>query len=145
MGRVGLLLGTIGFCLGVLLAWFPQGHPINYPFAIPITIGGCMQILAQYNGYKAIREFQSIKQQLEASTGSKSLSLSERNKLEDAKTAALRRHVGNMISLFIMACGIPAIIRLCGDGQQVLLLIMAIGGMNYYANRYMTHYFHSTS
>eukprot|EP00978_Attheya_sp_CCMP212_P002037 scaffold4181_cov31-Attheya_sp.AAC.2 len=68
----------------------------------------------------------------------------EKKSLEEQKEAALKTHIGYMLNLFVMACSIPAGIRLAGsiagseDGLLPTILIIAIVfGLQSIANRYM--------
>jgi len=61
IGRVGLILGVLGFTFGAYLAWCPVE---DYSFSIPITIGGILQVNAQRIGYAAIQEYKALAKRL---------------------------------------------------------------------------------
>lgn len=113
LGRIGLLSGILSFSLGAILAWGRLGQPgITLGFALPITIGGCFQLQAELAGYKAIKRFHSETDEV-------------------TKRKYLRVHIGNMLSLFVMACCIPAVIRLAevlipGDNGWTLVAIIGL-------------------
>lgn len=93
LGRLGLVAGLVSFTIGAVLAWSRLGQSTTLGFSIPITIGGLLQVHAQVQGYRAIRQYQ---------------------KMEDGpeRQSVLRLHIGYMVSLFLLACGVPAAIRL---------------------------------
>ena len=109
IGRIGLVLGIMGFITGAILVWFIYDHTENWGFSIGITFGGIQQMVAQYRGYKAIQSFQNIK--LRISSGEYN-SEEKLIALQDEKDKQLSLHIENMVVLFIMACGIPALIRI---------------------------------
>jgi hypothetical protein len=145
IGRLGLISGIVSFSLGAYLAW---SRLTNDPsvvggttlgFAIPITIGGILQLICEVKGFRAIREFKQIKMQLAENS-----SLDELKSLKDRQGAALGKHIGYMLSLFVMACSIPAGIRLSEritgrkDGMILTAVILGIiFGLNLIASRYV--------
>jgi hypothetical protein len=150
MGRLGLVAGTIGFAIGAVLAWSRLGQDgIGLSFVVPITIGGIGQMWAQYYGYVAIRRYQSLKREIANKCASHERQTAtctrEQNELHEQETQALqveqrealRYHIENMISLFVLACGIPAGVRfgelLSGakDGLPTTLAILAVIGVLY--------------
>jgi hypothetical protein len=99
VGRIALILGIVGFCTGLILA---ARKIANDPvFAIGITIGGVAQMVCQYYGYVSIKRYQTLRDETERSSSQSA-----------EMQTALEGHVANMISLFVQACGIPALIRL---------------------------------
>jgi hypothetical protein len=149
MGRLGLLAGTISFVVGAFLAWSRLGYTgvggTTLAFSLPITIGGILQLQAQYRGYLAIRRYQRLKHEIALKLSTlESHSTNETNtrlaqEVQDLaieQRKALRLHIGNMISLFAAACGTPAGIRLAelitgghGGIPTVLAILAMIGVM----------------
>ncbi|CAB9501238.1 expressed unknown protein [Seminavis robusta] len=147
IGRLGLVSGVVSFVLGAYLAWSRlTSDPTTVGgttlgFAIPITIGGLLQILSEVKGFRAIREYKRIRQQLEATT-----SLTDMKELEEKKYAAICTHIGWMVSLFVMACSVPAGMRLAStiagreDGVLATVLIFSIiFVLSAIATRYVEH------
>jgi hypothetical protein len=147
MGRLGLLAGTLSFVVGAFLAWSRLGYTgvggTTLAFSLPITIGGIAQLQAQYNGYMAIRRYQRLKDEIAlklstlepiSTNETKTRHTQEIQDLAIQQRKALRLHIGNMISLFAAACGIPAGIRLAElitggrDGISTVLAILAAIG-----------------
>ena len=99
-------------------------------FAIPITIGGLLQIMCQVQGYRYIREFQRLRRLQREQP--QTVSNDEVQSLQEAKDNALGNHIGYMVNLFVMACSIPAGIRLASlltgkpDGVSTIAAIVAI-------------------
>jgi len=119
IGRLGYILGTVGFGTGLVLTW--SRIALKDPgFSIGITIGGVLQMVSQWNGYKAI------------------LAWRKATKPNDHEVQ-IRKHIGNMVSLFSMACGIPAAIRLSQAvaGDNPLVLVGFIFSSNWMATKYM--------
>jgi hypothetical protein len=158
VGRIGLIAGIISFSLGAYLAWSRYGLETvggtTLAFALPITIGGIAQLSAQYYGYIAIRQYKSIAQEVQnkirhtdenlLTKEHKDDSDHDLNRLRVAQRSALRKHVGNMVSLFVSACGIPAGIRLAelvtggNDGiATVAAILLVIGVLSWIGIRYM--------
>lgn len=146
IGRLGLLTGIIGFSLGTYLTWsrLTMGGgaeavegSTTLGFSIPITIGGILQIICELRGFRAIRHYKSLRTMIEQLqlTGRSTCDYGdELRKLREAQDGALRSHIDNMLSLFVMACGIPAGIRLAGVlsfGDEGVIGILAIGGVVY--------------
>ena len=121
IGRVGLVLGVMGFVTGVVVVWIIYDYTENWGFSIGITFGGTQQMIAQYKGYKAIRAFQDIKRQI--SSGEYKNNEKELNLLRKEQDKQLSTHVECMIRLFVLACGIPALIRI-SDAYEIHLLIL---------------------
>jgi hypothetical protein len=117
IGRLGLILGIVGFVSGFILTWLSD-ETYDIGFSVGITIGGFSQIFAQYNGYMAIQKYKSIKAQIETSHFNDQR---KRFELEDEQDKHLILHIGNMIGLFILACGIPALIRIADSFGPVSL------------------------
>jgi hypothetical protein len=72
IGRLGLLSGIVSFSLGLFLAWYRLAvgsdalveGSTTLGFVIPITIGGILQIISEVQGFRAIRNYKSLRQQL---------------------------------------------------------------------------------
>lgn len=158
VGRVGMVSGVISFVLGAFLSWSRLGKVgeggTSLGFALPISIGGIAQLFSQYNGYMAIKKYKLLKQDIETQREEgKRNRVSKKEQIKRAQDIevlqieqrkALRLHIGNMISLFVSACGIPAGIRLAElatggkDGLATVVAIVAvIGVLNKIAYRYM--------
>lgn len=120
IGRVGMVSGVVSFVIGLYCAWWPyreMAPPLG--FSIGITVGGVMQVLTQKNGYLAIKRFGLLKREVE-----EMVRLNQRGepleKLKQEKEAALRSHIYNMVCLFVVACGIPAGLRIADMLPQML-------------------------
>lgn len=160
VGRIGMVAGIISFSLGAFLAWSRLGLDTvggtTLAFALPITIGGIAQLSAQYYGYSAIRRYKSLgydislkQRQIDeketfVSDEQKICLMEEINIMKVSQQKALRNHIGNMISLFVSACGIPAGIRLAEvmtggkDGVATIFAIVSvIVALSVLASRYM--------
>lgn len=159
-GRVGLVAGTLAFIGGILLVVF-NSDTLDVGFSIGITVGGFMQMRVQHAGYKAIREYQSIKRDIAALQWKKSgktvvgavaKPYREDQHEEDRKDAetkllglkadrdrALREHVAAMIRLFVMACGMPGTIRLLDalGLESVWWNLVVLIPMNLFAGAYV--------
>jgi hypothetical protein len=136
VGRIGLVLGFIGFIAGFVLTWFRRNP--NLGFAIPISIGGCLQMISQYQGYWSIQEYIDLKAQIVMLPPSADPQL--KAGLTRRKSEALRRHVFNMISLFFLGCGIPAIIRLLDGNHQIWHFVALIALAQFLAFLYATNF-----
>jgi hypothetical protein len=159
VGRTGLIAGIGSFFLGAFLAW-SRVKVLTLGFAVPITIGGIFQLNGQWQGFVAIRKYKMLKQQIEMLSGGgrgesthlfSASDSPDRNRRELVlegllveKRIALRQHIGNMISVFVMACGIPAGIRLAeqisgGTNRfvTVLTILTMIGCLNVVTGRYI--------
>ena len=64
VGRLGLLLGTVGALSGAVLTW-TRLDQVELGFAIGISIGGVFQLLAQWRGYHYIRNYQRVVDELQ--------------------------------------------------------------------------------
>ena len=125
-GRIGLVLGTIGFFSGCVLTWIVLDPQDDMGFSIGITIGGISQILCQVFGYRSIRLFQEVRAKIKAKEYKNSEELLI---LEDEQDKHLCVHVIFMVNLFVQACGVPAAIRLggmMGVIATVLLILLLI-------------------
>ena len=101
IGRFGLLSGLVSFSLGAFLAWSRLGiageGSTTLGFAVPITIGGILQLQCEYKGFRAIRAYKALQSKIqELQAGDQG---NDRDKLEallaDQKRA-LGTHVGYM-------------------------------------------------
>lgn len=201
IGRIGMIGGIVGFTFGFYCSWYPyrRGPLPPRSFAIPITIGGCLQLYLQYNGYRSIRRYQLITKQIEevlqndnyrqhhindtdntvsnANDNNSSsnnncsnqiltpLSTSSRplidryiilnddhpesillNRYRDEQQKELENHITSMILLFVMACGIPAFIRLMDvvmPNSGFIMMILSILLLQTFANYYVHHFMES--
>lgn len=125
IGRIGLVLGIMGFITGAILVWFIYDYTENWGFSIGITFGGCQQMVAQYRGYKAIRSYQNIKVQISSGEYNKE----ELIALQDEQDKHLSLHIENMVALFVMACGIPALIRISEAYDIHILILIGIANI----------------
>lgn len=133
VGRIGFVLGAWGFGWGAWMSWGRK--PVDLDFAIPITIGGVLQIISQALGYWAIQQYRAVGIKIaEASSPEREA------QLKGEQQSHLMLHIGCMIGLFVNACTIPAIIRVT-DGGGVPLLLAAIGGLNILSHFYSNHFF----
>mmetsp|Transcript_21123 Transcript_21123/g.38218 ORF Transcript_21123/g.38218 Transcript_21123/m.38218 type:complete len:237 (+) Transcript_21123:40-750(+) len=123
IGRSGLVLGVIGFITGFVLVWFIYDFTQNLGWSIGITSGGIAQMQLEFMGYRAIRRFQKIKAQIGAC---KYTNEEELIALQDEQDAQLKIHVQSMINLFVLACGIPALMRICEAISYTYLPILLI-------------------
>jgi hypothetical protein len=157
VGRTGLGAGIISFSLGAFLAWSRIGldgvEGTTVSWALPITIGGIFQLFAQYFGYKAIRLYKSLKEEISTrtrefqdsriSTDENAFRTQELNELKLTQRRALGNHIGNMIGLFVNACGIPAGIRMAellggqNDMITISIIVAMIGTFSMIVPRYM--------
>ena len=127
-GRIGLILGVVGFISGLALTWYLMDPMEDLGFSIGITYGGIAQIRAQFMGYRSIKQFQQIKARIEAKEYQTNQP-EELIKLKDEQDEQLQMHIASMINLFVLACGIPGLIRLVK--LSLILLLPAIVGMKY--------------
>ena len=125
IGRIGLLLGVMGFVTGAILVWFIYDYTENWGFSIGITFGGIQQMISQYKGYEAIRSFQNVKVQIESGEYNKE----ELIALQDEQDKQLSIHIENMVALFVMACGIPALIRISEAYEIPILILIGIANV----------------
>mmetsp|Transcript_1774 Transcript_1774/g.2757 ORF Transcript_1774/g.2757 Transcript_1774/m.2757 type:complete len:242 (+) Transcript_1774:36-761(+) len=134
IGRIGLVLGVMGFVTGSALVWFVNDFRQNWGFSIGITYGGFAQMQLQFMGYRAIRRFQNIKAQIDAGEYKNE---DERMALQEDRDAQLKIHITSMINLFVLACGIPALIRICdGIGYAYIpILVIVANCLSYFMAR----------
>jgi hypothetical protein len=129
IGRIAMISGLVSFGLGAYCVWWPYREtrpPIG--FAIGITLGGIAQVITQCNGYNAIRRFNALKSKLKDMEKSQ-VNGGELEECKEQMESALRTHIYNMIGLFVVACGIPASIRIADmlpEGLGVASLIGVI-------------------
>lgn len=128
-GRIGLVLGVVGFLTGVYMTWVMLDPMENLGFSFGITSGGIAQMQCQIVGYRAIQNYKAVKRRIEEGDYGESDSgcdLEELLALEDEQDAHLSLHIRAMVNLFVMACGIPALIRVCERiGNAYLLPLIA--------------------
>jgi len=123
--------------LGAYCAWSPFRPNHNQGFAIGITIGGVFQIWAQIMGYLSIRKYQKLKREVDELTSyvageemsdMKYGSMDENgfgvdgmepstkiDELTLERDNALKMHIKYMVGLFVVACGVPAAMRIVGS------------------------------
>ena len=126
LGRVGLILGVVGFATGFVLVWFDPlyDYSSNWGFSVGITFGGFAQMRQEILGWKSIKKFQMIKAQIRAG---EYRDREELVLLTDEQDTQLTVHIQSMIGLFVLACGIPALLRVCdmiGYGYLPIFLII---------------------
>lgn len=109
VGRYGLVLGIVGFISGAVLTWVIYDATNDLGFSIGITVGGVFQIYSQFFGYRAVRRFQQTKTQIE---NGEYKDQEELHALQDKQDGYLKGHIMYMVNLFVLACGIPGLIRL---------------------------------
>lgn len=137
VGRVGMYLGVVGVVTGFILTWTRIGE-VGWGFGVPISIGGAFQLFAQWNGYRSIQRYRQAKQAEKELCQAMSLSESVTDTTVSSQLVALRKnqkkylaqHIGNMLGVFVAACGIPAIIRLMADVEEVWPYVLVITGFN---------------
>lgn len=149
IGRFGLVSGLVSFSLGAFLAWSRLGivgaGSTTLGFAVPITIGGILQLQCEYKGFRAIRTYKALQDEIEKiQEDGRSKDQHRIETLVADQKKALRTHIGYMISLFVCACGIPAGIRLAeflarGDEGVVgtVALLSVIGLLQYLSGLYI--------
>ena len=129
-GRIGLILGVVGFYTGFVLTWFIMDPQEDLGFSIGITYGGVAQMQAQYMGYRAIKRYQKVKAKIEAEEYQNQQELLT---LEDEQDEHLSNHITWMINLFVLACGIPAMVRLAGiDPMYLIPSIISLYFVSYF-------------
>jgi hypothetical protein len=107
--RFGVVLGVVGFITGFVLTWYLMDPTKNLGFSIGITYGVIAQIQSQIMQYRSARRFQRIKAQMKAKEYQE-LSILQ----DEQEDERLRIRVVAMINLFVLACGIPGLMRLIG-------------------------------
>jgi hypothetical protein len=164
VGRVALVLGIVGFTAAFVYTWWWWSDVNqNLPFAIGVTMGGIAQISSQYLGYVHIKEYQRYRDLLllleqesgvvvaaAAAVPNNANGTTRATSVRDEKAAvyraardvALEKHVANMISLLLLACGIPALVRLAESSHHLpLTLPLLIGASIVIAQQYV-RFFH---
>ena len=134
MGSVGLILGVVGFVTGFILVWFVYDYSANWGFSIGITYGGFAQMQLEFMGWRSIKKFQMIKTQINAGAFRDE---DELELLKDEQDALLKTHIQCMVRLFVLACGIPALLRICdvvGYGYLPIFLII-VYALTYFMTR----------
>ena len=142
VGRIGLLLGIAGFLTGLYLVWGRHNPDKDQTFGIMITIAGVLQMQLQYKGYLAIKKYQRIKQEIAIlSSSNEEGTLSTISRLRKEEKSSLKCHIESMIALFVMACGIPAFIRVLDGipGGNLWILLSGIGIFNVLCFFYAQH------
>jgi len=113
VGRVALIGGVLCFCAGFSLSWFPLGV-LPVWFAAFITSVGCIQLYAEFVGFRSIQRFQRLRQQIEEMESSQGVAIDteDMKRLTEDKNAALQSHIFHMVMLLVIGCGFPALLRL---------------------------------
>ncbi|KAG7344345.1 hypothetical protein IV203_022353 [Nitzschia inconspicua] len=127
IGRIGMVSGLVSFALGFYCAWLrPVTPPLS--FSIGITVGGVAQIVSQLVGWKAIWNYQrlSLEERELLSQGYNEQNSDKLAELRVEKRKSLSTHIYNMIALYTIACGAPALIRIAG---MVLPEEMSVPGL----------------
>lgn len=148
IGKVGMVFGFVSFGLGFYCAWLRRVKP-PLGFSIGITIGGVAQVISQIVGWNAIRNHQRYSNEAkEILTKNDDMNQADRTKLQELETkkqASLMTHVYNMVALYIVACGAPALLRLTGiifaDGAGISGLIGSIVLLNLLVKPFGDTYF----
>lgn len=135
MGRIGMVAGYIGFIIGSYLAWWRVTESMG--FSVGITLGGIIQVYLQIRGHAAIRRYQRLKAETNALMGlQETKERYQSSVLEVEMKDALQEHITCMVALFLLACGIPAAVRVSdalaqdNDVMNSLVLIAIITGLN---------------
>mmetsp|Transcript_28404 Transcript_28404/g.76944 ORF Transcript_28404/g.76944 Transcript_28404/m.76944 type:complete len:252 (+) Transcript_28404:105-860(+) len=133
-GRIGLVLGVVGFSTGMYLTWILLDPTDDLGFSIGITYGGIAQVQLEVIGYRAIVRYKAVKERIQDGDYT---DREELLALEDELDDNLIAHVIAMVNLFVMACGIPALIRLGARIGNVYLLplIAATYCLGYFMTR----------
>jgi hypothetical protein len=164
LGRAGFVMGVASFITGFILS-VTRIRVTNPRFPIRIATGA-FQMYAQYQGYQAIQRYRDLKRQEELllSRGSDEtprsdeasvtcyLRLTEsteftsiaRTVLADQKEEAIRQHISAMIPLFVLACGIPAIIRVSESISDRVVVLLAFVGFMQLVSMFYTKAFLAT-
>jgi len=127
VGRLGMVAGVVGFIFGLLVAWLPS-RGTDQGFAIGISIGGTLQMVAQTQGYQGIKTYKKLKFQIESIENNDGC-MTDLEDLRDQRDKALEMHIKGMLSLFVSACTIPAMLRLVDhvpDQYSAVALTLAI-------------------
>ena len=152
VGKVGMVSGFTSFVLGFYCTWL-RGAEVDPGFQIGITIGGIAQVVSQVTGWRAIRRYKLICNQIDVLRNGKTADRAGRDKddsdearakLISEKESALKDHVYSMVSLYVAACGSPAMIRLIDNvfpNAGVVGLVGAVVGLSKvvepFANTYL--------
>ena len=136
IGRAGLLLGVVSFVSGFYLAW-ARYFKSDRAFCISISAGGILQIWLEIRGYHAIRRYKYLKAKLEnyasniedTTESNDTISPDQVDEITKQMNESLRTHILSMLSLFVLACGIPAVIRAINESnvRGVWLILVVIG------------------
>lgn len=135
VGRAGMILGILGFLTGAILSW-TRLDSVGLSFAIPITIGGLGQVLAQWRGYHFIQLYRKAKDEELALAYMYGQDESKLIELQQQQKTYLSYHIGYMIGVFVAACGIPAVLRVFSNVENVWPLIAAYVGFNVMSSAY---------
>eukprot|EP00543_Licmophora_paradoxa_P011689 CAMPEP_0202474274 /NCGR_PEP_ID=MMETSP1360-20130828/92292_1 /ASSEMBLY_ACC=CAM_ASM_000848 /TAXON_ID=515479 /ORGANISM="Licmophora paradoxa, Strain CCMP2313" /LENGTH=383 /DNA_ID=CAMNT_0049101383 /DNA_START=57 /DNA_END=1208 /DNA_ORIENTATION=- len=159
VGRVALVMGAVGVVSGLYCSWWPyrEARPSSIGSSIGLSMGGTAQVILQIAGYRAIQKYQRLKRMIEEEVGNDSSSSNTiTNEILEGwkkeKDSALRNHILNMIALFTVACGVPAMIRVVdmlpnnsnddSGGITTLCLVLGIVGLNSlvmpFGNKYLS-------
>jgi hypothetical protein len=147
IGKIGMISGLVSFALGFYCAWLrPVTPPLS--FSIGITVGGVAQVISQIVGWKAIRNYQrySTESQELLEAGDHAQNANRLAELERKKRASLTMHVYNMVALYTVACGAPALLRITGmilpEGMGVPGLVGSVVFLNLLVKPFGDMYLH---
>jgi hypothetical protein len=130
VGRIGMIAGVLGFVFGCVCSWWPTRDRPPIAFSIGVTIGGAFQVLYQFLGYRAIRKYQALKQQIiEIQTTGSDDPDANLEELKNNRDDALASHISNMIALFVLGCSSPGMLRLLMLSRLLPPMIALIGGI----------------
>ena len=153
LGRIGMIMGIVSFIAGLILSW-TRIESVGIDCAIFISLGGLGQMASQYMGYRAIKRYQYISKELSerqhyrymSNNGDRTTSkdiIDNDNQcqlLQIKKDEALKEHVKFMIMLFVLACGIPAVMRVLEDANMeqysIWPILVVVGLFNLIAVAY---------
>jgi hypothetical protein len=86
-------------------------------------------VLNQFLGYRAIRKYQALKQQIiEIQTAGSEDPDADLEALKSNRDDALVSHISNMIALFVIGCSSPGMLRLLMLSRLLPPMIALIGG-----------------
>mmetsp|Transcript_7517 Transcript_7517/g.17218 ORF Transcript_7517/g.17218 Transcript_7517/m.17218 type:complete len:254 (+) Transcript_7517:1333-2094(+) len=139
VGRIGMVAGGIGNLSGVTVSFWMGNKVVPFGLIVGITMGSIGQLGLQFYGYKAIRKYQALGQQIdEMENVTKTATVhpaSQRplHQLRQERKDALQDHIMYMIGLFVVGCATPAVVQLSmlvdrsyALGVQVLLGVLLL-------------------
>ena len=96
LGRYAMVLGYVATAFGFYVTWRP-GSYVPRSSAIGLSVGGVLQVFVQTRAWYSMRRARQIVDDPEK------------------KQKLIESHAGDMVAAFLLACGIPAAIRLSGQ------------------------------